>query len=203
MPRNASSFQGDRLARLLQSVWVIHSGGKDMRAPLLITCAIVAVAFASLAQATPTPAAVKATNAQMNKLIRSVCSIELGNGAYAFRSYDPKTFTRRDAVKLIVTDMKNFESKGVRFKTCTGATQVKRQLATALEGDTSGSLTRLTKAIDGFKKLGVLQDVVYRGLSGGKAVGDTYFSIPHQVFFCLKTPSQKGKRLEVFMEWGD
>jgi hypothetical protein len=140
---------------------------------------------------------------QMNRLIGSVCNVELGNGAYAFRSYNPNTFKRKDAVKLIRNDMRNFESSGVRFRTATGPTQVKRQLKRALGDMMPDSVARLTKAIDGFKKLGVLQDVVYRGLSGGKAVGYSYFSIPHQVFFCLKTPTQKGKRLEVFMEYGD
>ena len=170
-----------------------------MRLSLLGTFLGFALAIGS-AHAKGTPS----TSAQMNKLIGSVCAMELGNGAYAFRSYNPATFKRQDAVKLIRADMKNFESKGVTFKTAAGATQVKAQLKKALSGDyEAANLKTLTRAIDGFKKLGVLQDVVYRGLSGGKAVGDTYFSIPHQVFFCLKTPTQKGKRLEVFMEFGD
>jgi len=178
-----------------------------MRASIVM-CGVAAcvLALGSLAQArtparrsSPRPS----TSAQMNRLIGSVCNIELGNGAYAFRRYDPKTFKRQDALKLIKRDMQNFESPGVRFRSAAGPTRVKAQLKKALGGMDDGSLRTLTRAIDGFKRLGVLQDVVYRGLSGGKAVGDTYFSIPHQVFFCLKTPTQKGKRLEVFMEYGD
>ncbi len=169
-----------------------------MRLSLLVAAIALAASPLVHAKAKPSP------TAQMNKLIGSVCAIELGNGAYAFRSYDPATFKRQDAVKLIKADMKNFEAKGVTFKTAAGATQVKAQLKKALSGDWEApTLKTLTKAIDGFQKLGVLQDVVYRGLSGGKAVGYSYFSIPHQVFFCLKTPTQKGKRVEVFMEYGD
>jgi hypothetical protein len=169
---------------------------------VMCAAAGLAIATGSIADAKGTSKPTPAT--QMNKLIGSVCAMELGNGAYAFRSYNPTTFKRQDAIKLITKDMKNFESPGVKFKTAAGATQVKAQLKKALGGDyEAANLSTLTKAIDGFKKLGVLQDVVYRGLSGGKAVGDTYFSIPHQVFFCLKTPTQKGKRLEVFMEFGD
>lgn len=178
-----------------------------MRASVVI-CAVAActLALGSLAQArgrTRTQPLKPSTSAQMNRLIGKVCSIELGNGAYAFRRYNPTTFRRKDAVKLIKRDMRNFEAPGVRFRTATGPTRVKAQLKKALGGMDDRSLRTLTGAIDGFKKLGVLQDVVYRGLSGGRAVGDTYFSIPHQVFFCLKTPTQKGKRLEVFMEYGD
>jgi hypothetical protein len=177
-----------------------------MRAPVVMSAIVAcAVAISSLAQATPKAVdpATRAVNAQMNKLIASVCSVELGNGAYAIRSYNPKTFNRKDAIKLIRHDMKNWESKCVRFRTYAGPTAVKAHLAQALEGDTSGTLERLTSAIDGFRQIGVLKNVVSRGLTGGSAVGDTYFSIPHQVFFSLKTPSKKGKRVEVFVEWGD
>ncbi len=172
-----------------------------MRATLVM-CAFALAAGAQVAHAKGT-AKPASPSAQMNKLIGSVCSIELGNGAYAFKAYDPATFKRSAVKTLIRNDMRNFEATGVTFKTVAGASQVKAQLKKCLGGMADANVTTLNKAIDGFKKLGVLQDVVYRGLAGGKAVGDTYFSIPHQVFFCLKTPTQKGKRLEVFMELGD
>jgi hypothetical protein len=171
-----------------------------MRATLAI-CAALVIAAGGAAHARDT--APRSTSAQMNRLIGSVCNMEYGNGGYAFRSYNPAKFSRRGARKLIRSDMKNFEARGVSFKTVTGAPRVKAQLRRTLGSMAPSNVATLTRAIDGFKKLGVLQDVVYRGLVGGKAVGDTYFSIPHQVFFCLKTPTQRGKRLEAFMEFGD
>ena len=77
-----------------------------MRSHLLTTALVAAV----LAMATPADAKPLSTSAQMNQLISSVCNVELGNGRYAFRSYDPATFKRGEARKLIRQDMKNFEA---------------------------------------------------------------------------------------------
>ncbi|MCC6746941.1 MAG: hypothetical protein IT371_04735 [Deltaproteobacteria bacterium] len=170
--------------------------------PTGLKLALVGCVLAVASAAHATPAGPASTSAQMNKYIGRLCSMELGNGAYAFRAYDPATYSRRATRAQIRSDMRNFERKGVTFKTVAGIDRVKAELAK--NANTFGNdLATMLGAIDGFQRLGVLQDVVYRGLVGGPAVGDTYFSIPHQVFFCLKTPSNRGKRLEVFMEHGD
>jgi hypothetical protein len=174
-----------------------------MRACLLSTIVGVGIILATTAQAAPKKVS---TSARMNQIIGAVCNnVGYANGGYAFRSYDPAAYTRREARKQIRTDMQNFEQKGISFKTVTGAAKVKSQLSTAfaLAENDPQSVNTLNWAIDEFKKLGVLQDVVYRGITGGKAFGYTYYSIPHQVYFCLKTPTGKGKRLEAFLEQGD
>lgn len=171
-----------------------------MRSRLLHSCAFVAVFIPLAAFAAPEQVS---TSARMNQIVGALCNnLGFANGGYAFRSYDPATYGRRAVRKQIRADMKNFEAKGISFKTVTGAPKVKAQLANALALDRSSANT-LTWAINEFQKLGVLQDVVYRGITGGKAYGHSYFSIPHQVFFCLKTPSGSGKRLECFLEQGD
>lgn len=173
-----------------------------MKARLSCVCVLFVIAIASpvVAHATPTEVS---TSARMNQVIGALCNnLGFANGGYAFRSYDPATYRRRPVRKQIRADMQNFEARGISFKTVTGAPKVKAQLATALALD-QGSINTLTWAINEFQKIGVLQDVVYRGISGGKAYGHTYFSIPHQVFFCLKTPSGKGKQFECFLEQGD
>lgn len=141
--------------------------------------------------------------AKIETLIAKAKNVDVGAGRVAETSYSSVAYKVATAKKDIKADMKEYEARGVTFKTAGGVEAVESLMYEAMGEALDAERKALIEVMKGLAELEVLQGVVFRGLTGGANVGYSYFSQPYQIFYYIQLADGTGRRVEVLIDTGD
>lgn len=157
----------------------------------------------------PSPTQGKLSQKEYDRVVDKIKNVDaledeqaFGNGGIGSKEYDPKKWRQTNAVKELEDGLKGYYHRGVEFETVTdfdGAIQKLREHAE----NSPETLKILEKYLRRLHEKGHLQALNYSGVSGGPAVGYSYFSNPQYFDAWIVGPDGKGVNISWMFENGD